>query len=119
MLSSASAERSESLAKHIPLALKSLSRLNIQHLAERGRHRAQGDMTRKRRSLFDDKTCDECKSKRFPLGSMARELFQNEEVQTRSASFDDEDALQHKPKRYPSSLCKFDLTPRLSLAEST
>ena len=40
--SSSGRERGESPAKHIPLALKSSSRLNRQHSAELGRHPAQG-----------------------------------------------------------------------------
>jgi len=45
---STSGERRESPPKSIPLALKSSSQLNIQHLAELGRHPAQGHMTQKR-----------------------------------------------------------------------
>jgi len=104
MSSSAGGERRKSPAKRIPLALKSSSRLNIQHSAELGRHPAQGDMTRKRRGLFDDENCDERKSKRFRLASMAREFLESEEVRKRSASFDDEDGHERKPKRYRSSL---------------
>jgi len=104
MSSSAGRERWESPAKHIPLTLNSASRLNIQHLAELGRHPAQGDMTQKRKGLFDDKNCDERKSKRFRLASMAREYLETEEVWKRSASFDDEDGHERKPQRYGSSL---------------
>ena len=91
-------------AKRIPLALKSSSRLNIQHSAELGRHPAQGDMTQKRRGLFDDQNCDKRKSKRFRLASMARELLESVEVRKRSASFDAEDGHERKPKRCCSSL---------------
>jgi len=61
-------------------------------------------MTRKRRGLFDEENCDEGKSKRFRLASVARELFESEEVQKRSASFDDEVGYERKPKRYRLSL---------------
>jgi len=94
----------ESPAKRIPLALKSASWLNIQHLAELGRHPAQGDLTRKRRGLCDDENYDERKSNRFRLASMAREFLESEEVRKRSSSFDDEDGHERKPKRYRSSL---------------
>jgi len=104
MLSSTGGERRESPAKFIPLALKWSCRLNIQHSEEVGQHPAQGDMTRKRRGLFNDENCDERKSKRFPLASMARELLESEELRKRSASFDDEDGHERKPKRYRSSL---------------
>ena len=113
MSSSASGERRESLAKWIPHALKSSSRLNLQYSAELGRHPAQADMTQSRRGLCDDKNCDVRKSKSFQLISMARELLENEEVRKRSASFDVEDGHERKPKRYLSRLCEFDLTPRL------
>ena len=93
--------------------------MNIEHWAELGQHPAQGDITQQRRGLFDDENCDEHKSKRFRLASMARELLESEEVRKRSASFDDEDGHERKPKRYRSSLLEFDLTPRLSFAEST
>jgi len=104
MSSSSGGERRESPVKRIPLALKSSSRLNIQHSAEVRRHPAQGDMTWKRRGLFDDQNCDERKSKRFRLACMARELLESEEVRKRSASFDDKDGQEGKPKRYRSSL---------------
>ena len=122
MLPSPEGERRESPAKRIPLALKSSSRLNIQQAAELGRRPAQGDMRRKRRGLFDDENCDERKSKRFRLVSMAREFLEGEEARKRSASFDDEenDAGKPKPNRYRSSLASeslMDLTARLSFAE--
>ena len=104
MSSSGGGERRESPAKSIPLALKLSSRLNIQHAAEVGRHPAQGDMTPKRRGLFDDQNCDERKSERFRLASMARVILESEEVRKRSASFDDEAGHERKPKRYRSSL---------------
>ena len=104
MSSSASRERRESPAKCIPLTLKSSSRLNKQHSAELGRHPAQGDMRRKRRDLFDDENCDERKSKRFRLASMARAFLEGEEVRKHSASFDYEDGHKRKPQRYRSSL---------------
>jgi len=104
MSSSAGGERRESPAKHIPLALKLSSRLNIQHSAELGRHPAPGDMTQKHRGLFDIESCDERKSKRFRLASMAREFWESEEVRKHSASFDDEDGHERMPKRYRSSL---------------
>ena len=102
--SSTGGERRESPAKSIPLALKLSSRLNIQQSGELGRHPAQDDMTRKRRGLFNNENCDERKSKRFRLASMAREPLESEEVRKRSASFDDADGHQRKPKRYHSSL---------------
>jgi hypothetical protein len=122
MLPSPEGERRESPAKRIPLALKSSSRLNIQQAAELVRRPAQGDMRRKRRGLFDDENCDERKSKRFRLVSMAREFLEGEEARKRSASFDDEenDAGKPKPNRYRSSLASeslMDLTARLSFAE--
>jgi len=104
ILSSAGGERRESPAKCIPLALKLSSRLNIQHSAELRRHPAQGDMTRKRRGLFDDENCAKRKSKRFRLASMAREFLESLEVRKGSASFDDEDGDERKPKRYRSSV---------------
>jgi len=104
MSSFAGGETRESHTKRIPLALKLSSRFNIQHLVELGRHPSQGDMPRKRRGLFNDKNCDECKSKRFRLASMAREFLESEEVRQRSASFDDQDSHERKPKRYRSSL---------------
>jgi len=104
MSASAGGERRESPAKLIPLALKSSTRLTIQHSAELGRHCAQGDMTRKSRGLIDDENCGERTSKRFRLASMAREFLESEEVWKRSASFDDEDGHERKPKRYLSSL---------------
>jgi len=103
MSSSTGGEGRESPSKPIPLTLKSSSRLNIQHSAELGRHPAQGDMTRKRRGLFDDDNCDERKSKRFRLASMARALLESEEVHKRIASFNDEDGHERKPKRDRSS----------------
>jgi len=57
-------------------------------------------MTRKRRGLFDNEHCDERKSNRFRLASMAREFLESEEVRKRCASFDDEDGHERKPKRY-------------------
>ena len=78
--------------------------MNIQHSAELGEHPAQGDMTRKRRGLFNDKNCDEGKFKRFPLASMARNLLESEEVRKRSAYFDDENGHERKPTRYDLSL---------------
>jgi len=104
MLSSAGGERRESPAKRISLALKLLSRLNIQHSAELGRHPAEGDMTRNRRGLLDDENCDKRKSRRFRLASMAREFLESQEVRKHSALFDDEDGHERKPKRYRSSL---------------
>ena len=122
MLSSPGGERMESPAKRIPLALKSSSRLNIQQSAELGRRPAQGDMRRKRRGLIDDENCDERRSKRFRLVSMAREFLETEEARKRSASFDDEESHERNPKRFRSSLASeslMDLTARLSFAEST
>ena len=119
ILSSTGGERRECPAKHIPFALKLSSRLNIQYSADLGRHHVQGDMTRKRRGLFDHENCDERKSKRIRLASMARELLKSEEVRKGSASFHDEDAHERKPKRSLLSLSEFDLTLRLSFAEST
>jgi len=119
MSSSASGERRESPTNSIPLALKSSRRLNIQHSVELGWHPAQGDMTQKRRGLFDDESCNERKSKRFRFPSMARELLETEEVQKLSASFDDEDDHERKHKGYRSSRLDFYLTPGLSFAEST
>jgi len=104
MSSSAAGERRESPAKCIPLALKLSSRLNIQHSAELGRHPAQGEMTEQPWGLFDDENCDERKSKRFRLPSMAREVLESEKVRKCSASFNDEDGHEHKPERYRSSL---------------
>ena len=75
MLSSPGGERMESRAKRIPLALKSSSRLNIKQSAELGRRPAQGDMRRKCRSLIDNENCDEGRSKRLRLVSMAREFW--------------------------------------------
>ena len=78
-------------------------------------------MRRKRRVLFDDENCDERKSKRFRLVSMAREFLDREEVRKRSASFDDEESHERQPKRFRSSLATeslMDLTARLSFAES-
>ena len=80
MLSSPGRERRKSPAKHIPLALKSSSQLNIQQSMEFGWRPAYNDMRRKRRGLFDDEICDERKSKRFHLVSMAREFLQTEET---------------------------------------
>jgi len=98
-------EREENpMRKHIKIALKSASRLMIQHLAELGWHPAQGDMTRQRRGLFNDENSDEHKLKRFCLASMARELLESEEVGKRSASFYDEDGQERKTKKYRSSL---------------
>jgi len=104
MSSSAGGERRESPTKRIPLALKSSSPLNIQHWAELGRHPVQGDMTWKRRGLFDDQNCDHRNSKRLRFASMGREFLESEEVRKRRASFDDEDGHERKPKRYRSSL---------------
>jgi len=104
MSSSAGGQRRQFPAKRIPLTLKLLSQLNIQHSPELGWHPAQGDMTWKRRGVFDDENCDERKSKRFRLASMARECLESEQLRKRSASFDDEDGHERKPKRYRSSL---------------
>ena len=79
-------------------------------------------MRGKRRDLFNNKKCDERKSKRFRLVSMAREFLETEEAQKRSASFDDERSHERKPKRFRSSLDSeslMDLTARLSFAKST
>ena len=76
----------------------------MQPLAELGRHPAPGDMTLKRRGLFDDENCDERKVKGFRLASMAKEFLESEEVRKRSASFDDQDGHECKPKRYRSTL---------------
>jgi len=78
MSSSAGGERQESPMKRITLALQSSSGLNIQHSTELGRHVARGDMTRKRRCLFDDENCDDSKSMSFCLASMASELLESE-----------------------------------------
>ena len=104
MSSSPGGERRASPAKRIPLALKSSSRWNIQHLGELGWHPAQGDMTRKGRGLFDDENCDERKSNRFRLASMDREFLESEEVRNGSASCDDKDGHKRKPKIYRLSL---------------
>ena len=122
MLSSPSGERMESHAKRIPLALISLSQLNIQQSAELGQCPAQGDMRRKCRGLIDDQNCDESRSKRFRLMSMAREYKATEEARKRSASFDNEESHKRNPKRFRLSLASeslMDLTGRLSFAEST
>ena len=121
MLSSPGGERWESPTKRIPLALKSSSQLNIQQSTELGPRPAHEDMRRKRRALFNDENCDERKSKRFRLVSMARELLDREEVRKRSASFDDEESHERQPKKFCSSLASeslMDLTARLSFAES-
>jgi len=55
-------------------------------------------MTQKRRGRFDDENCDERKSKRFRLASMARVFLESEEVRKRSASFDDEDGHSVSPR---------------------
>jgi len=104
MSSSAGGKRTESTAKRILLALKLSSWLNIQHSAELGWRPSQGDMTWKGRGLFDDDNCDEGKSKRFRLASMAREHLECEEVRKRSATFDDKHGHAGKPKRYRASL---------------
>ena len=70
----------ESLAKCIPLALKLSSRLNIQQSAELGRHYAQGDLRWKPTGLMDDENCEELRSRRFRLVSMAREFLETEEA---------------------------------------
>jgi len=119
MSSSAGGERRESPAKRIPVALKSSSQLNIQQSAGLGQHPAQGEMTQKRRGLFDDENCDEHKSRGIRWASIPREFLESKEVRKRSASFDDKDGYERKPKRYLSSLGEFDLRPRLSFAEST
>jgi len=100
MSSSPTGERRESPAKCLPIAIKSSSRLNIQHSAELGWHPAPGDMTWKRRGLIADENCHEPKSNRFRLASMAREFLESDEVPKRSASFDDENGHTHNPKRY-------------------
>ena len=92
----------------------------MQQSTELGRRRAHEDMRRKRRGLFDDENCDELKSKRFRLVSMAREILDREEVRKRSSSFDEEESHQRLPKRFRSSLASeslMDLTARLSFAE--
>jgi len=104
MSSSAGGERRESPAKSIPVALKSSSRLNLEHSAELGWHPALCDLTRKRRGLFDDEHCDERKFKRFGFASTSRDFLESEVVRKRSASFDDEDGHERKPKRYLSTL---------------
>ena len=104
MSSSAGRARRESPVKRIALALKLSSRLNIEHSADRGQHPAQGDMTRNCRGLFDDQNCDDRKSKRFCLASMAREFFHSEEGSKRRPSFDDKEGHEPKPRRYRSSL---------------
>ena len=122
MLSPPGGERMESLTKCLTLALTFSSRLNIQQSGEMGRCPAQGDMRRKRRGLIDDENCDERRSKRFRLVSMAREFLETEEARKRSASFDDEESHERNPKRFRSSLASeslMDLTARLSFAEST
>ena len=78
MLISPGGERRETPAKHIPLTLKSSSWLNIQQSMELGQHPVYVDM--KRKGLFDNENCDERKSKRFRLVSMAREFLESEEV---------------------------------------
>ena len=78
-------------------------------------------MRRKRRGLIDDENCDERRSKRFRLVSMAREFLETEEARKRSASFDDEESHERNPKRFRSSLASeslMDLTAHLSFAES-
>ena len=78
-------------------------------------------MRRKRRSLFDDENCDERKSKRFCLVSMAREFLDREKVRKRSASFDDEESHKRQTKRFRLSLASeslMDFTARLSFADS-
>ena len=121
MLSSPGGERRESPMKHIPLALKSSSQLNIHQPMEWRRRPAHEDMRRKRRGLFDHEHCDERKSKRFRLVSMASEFVDREEVRKRSASFDDEESHERQPKKFCSSLASeslMDVTARLSFAES-
>jgi len=105
--------------KRIPLALNSSSRFYITHSAELGQHPAQGDMTWKRRGLFDDKHCDGCKSTRFHLAFMARESLESEVLGKRTASFDEEDGHACKPKRYRSSLSEVAFTPHLFFPEYT
>jgi len=97
-------EREGNPPRKVPLALKASSRLNIQHSAKLGRHPAQGDQARKCRGLFDDENCDERKSKRSRLASVARELFESEEIQKRCASLDEADGHEREPKRYGSNL---------------
>ena len=121
MLSSPGGERRESPTKRVPLALKLSSQLNIQQSTELERRSADEEMRHKRRGLFDDENCDEHKSKRFGLVSMAREFLDREEVGKRSASFDDEESHECQPKRFRSSLPSeslMDLTASLSFAES-
>jgi len=69
-----------------------------------GRHPAQGDMRLKSRGLLNNENCDERKSIRFRLASMAREFLESEEVPKCSASFDDGTGHECKPQRYRSSL---------------
>ena len=79
-------------------------------------------MRRKCRGLFDDENCDDRKSKRFRLVSMAREFLKTEDARKRSASFDDEGSHERKPKRFRSSLDSeglMDLIVHLLFAEST
>ena len=86
-----------------------------------GRHPANDDMRRKRMGLFDDENCDERKSKRCRLVSIARTLLETVEAQKRSASIDDEGSHERKPKGFCSSLDSetlMDLTAHLSFAES-
>ena len=76
MSSSARGETRESPAKRIPLALNWSGRLNIEDSAGLGHHPTQGDMTPNHRALFYDKTCNERKSKRLRLASMARQFLE-------------------------------------------
>ena len=122
MLSSPGGERREFPTKRIPLALKSSSRLNIQQLTKLERHLAQGDMREEGRGLIDDENCDERRSNRFRLVSMARESLETEKAWKHSDSFDDEESHERNPKRFRSSLASeslMDLTALLSFAEST
>ena len=69
--------------------------------------------------LIDYENCDEHRSKRFRLVSMAREFLETEEAQKRSASFDDKKRHERNPKRFRSSLASeslIDLTAHLSFA---
>ena len=103
MLSSPGGERIESPA-NLPLALKSSSWLNIPQSVELGRCPAQGEMRQKRMGLIYDENCDERRSKRFRLVSMARELLETEEAKKPCASFNYQESHERNPTRFCLSL---------------
>ena len=88
----------ESAAKRIPLAVKSLNRLNAQESSEFRRDLARDGLLRKRGAESDPECSDERKSRRLRSGSIARAILNRKEGKS-GASFTEE----RKAKRLRAS----------------